>query len=121
MQLADLQTSCECTPDYEARKGLHTRIVKIDPHKYFHLEQPYNNYISNIYKKQLFSYCKTDALKITVLAFSNKKPYNKLRLSESLTFQNLLKNTKLLLGEKFENILGFDKESKTQLIRRQFY
>ena len=37
-------------------------------------------------------------------------------MPESLTFQNLLKNRKLLPGEKLENFLAFDKESKTKLL-----
>ena len=37
-------------------------------------------------------------------------------LSESLTFQNPLKNKKLLLAETFGNILAFDKESKRKLL-----
>ena len=37
-------------------------------------------------------------------------------MPESLTFQNLLKNRKLLPVEKLENILAFDKESKTKLL-----
>ena len=40
----------------------------------------------------------------------------KWNLSDSLTFQNLLKNKKLLPAEKFRNILVFDKESKTKLL-----
>ena len=37
-------------------------------------------------------------------------------LSENLTFQNLLKNRKLLPTQKIGNILGFDKESKRKLL-----
>ena len=37
-------------------------------------------------------------------------------LSESLTFQNPLKNKKLLVAETFGNILAFDKESKRKLL-----
>ena len=37
------------------------------------------------------------------------------RMSENLTFHNLLKNRKLLPAEKFRNILAFDKESKRKL------
>ena len=37
-------------------------------------------------------------------------------MPESLTFQNLFKNRKLLPAEKFGNILAFDKESKTKLL-----
>ena len=40
----------------------------------------------------------------------------KWHLSESPTFQNLLKHRKLLPAEKFGNILAFDKESKTKLL-----
>ena len=36
-------------------------------------------------------------------------------MTENLTFQNLLKNRKLLPAEKFENILAFDKEFKRKL------
>ena len=32
----DLKISCECIPGYQARKGLHTGTVKIDPHKFCH-------------------------------------------------------------------------------------
>ena len=45
-----------------------------------------------------------------------RKLTTKRHLSESLTFQNLLKNRKLLPAEKFGNILAFDKESKTKLL-----
>ena len=46
--------------------------------------------------------------------FSSKKTVTvKLHLSENLTtFQNLLKNRKLLPAEEFGNIMDFDKESK---------
>ena len=37
-------------------------------------------------------------------------------MPESLIFQNLLKNRKLLPVEKLKNILAFDKESKTKLL-----
>ena len=37
-------------------------------------------------------------------------------MSDSLTFQNLLKNRKLLPAEKFENFLAFDKECKIKLL-----
>ena len=37
-------------------------------------------------------------------------------MSKSLTFQNLLKNRKLLPAETFWNILAFDKESKNKLL-----
>ena len=36
--------------------------------------------------------------------------------SASLTFQNLLKNRKLLRAEKFGNNFAFDKESKAKLL-----
>ena len=57
---------------------------------------------------------KTEKLKIAVLAFFKQENcYNKMKnLSENITFQNLLKNRKLLPAEKFGNILTFDKESK---------
>ena len=49
--------------------------------------------------------------------FSSKKTVTKKRnLSENLSFQNLLKNRKLLPAEKFGNILTFDKESKRKLL-----
>ena len=48
--------------------------------------------------------------------FQARKLTIKRYLSESLTFQNLLKNRKLLPAEKFANILTFDKESKTKLL-----
>ena len=38
------------------------------------------------------------------------------RMSENLTFQNLLKNRKLLPAEKFVNNLDFEKESKKKLL-----
>ena len=58
--------------------------------------------------------------------FSSKKTVTiKSHLSENLTFQNLLKNRRLLLpAEEFGNILAFDKESERKLlshISRQFY
>ena len=48
--------------------------------------------------------------------FQTRKLTIKWHLSESLTFQNLLKNRKLLPAEKFGNVLAFDKESKTKLL-----
>ena len=48
--------------------------------------------------------------------FQQGKLTIKLHLTQSLTFQNVLKNGKLLPAEKFGNILGFDKESKTKLL-----
>ena len=49
--------------------------------------------------------------------FSSKKTVTiKLYQSENLTFQNLLKNRKLLAAEKFGNILAFDEESKRKLL-----
>ena len=49
---------------------------------------------------------------IAVLALSKKTVATKWHLSENLTFQNVLKNIKLLPAEKFGNILAFEKESK---------
>ena len=40
----------------------------------------------------------------------------KCHLSENLTFQNLLKNRKLLPAEKLGNILAFDRESRRKLV-----
>ena len=40
----------------------------------------------------------------------------KWHLSENLTFQNLLKNRKLLPAGKFGNILAFDRESRRKLV-----
>ena len=66
----DLQISCGCTPGYQASKGLHIRILKIDPHKCFHIKHPYNNYIFKIYQKHYFyAVYKTKKMKIIVLAF----------------------------------------------------
>ena len=48
--------------------------------------------------------------------FQARKLTVKWHLSESLTFQNLFKNRKLLPAEKFGNVLAFDKESKTKLL-----
>ena len=48
--------------------------------------------------------------------FQARKLTIKWHLSESLTFQNLLKYRKLLPAEKLGNILAFDKESKTKLL-----
>ena len=47
--------------------------------------------------------------------FQARKLTIKWHLSESLTFQNLFKNRKLLPAEKFGNVLAFDKESKLKL------
>ena len=86
------------------------------------IKQLYISYIFKIYKKHLFSCYKTETLKITVFAFFKQRKLTiKLHLSESLTFQNHLKNRKLLPAKKFGNILDFEKESKTKLISRQFY
>ena len=46
--------------------------------------------------------------------FQVRKLTIKWHLSESPTFQTLLKNRKLLPPEKFGNVLAFDKESKTK-------
>ena len=48
--------------------------------------------------------------------FQVRKLSIKWHLPESLTFQNLLKNRKLLPAEKFGNVLAFVKESKTKLL-----
>ena len=48
--------------------------------------------------------------------FQARKLTTKWHLSESLTFQNLLKNKKLLPAKEFGNVLAFDKESKTKLL-----
>ena len=54
------------------------------------------------------------------IGFSQARKFTmKLHLSESLTFQNLLKNRKLLPAEKFGNILAFDKESTKLLSLNQ--
>ena len=77
MQLVDLQISCRCTAGYQARKGLHTRTLKIDPHKCFHLKYPYNSYIFKIYQKHFFyAVYKTKKLKTIVLAFFKEKEEN---------------------------------------------
>ena len=68
IQLVDPQISCGCTPGYQARKCLHTGTVEIDSQKFFHLKLPYNSYMFKIYEKHLFLCCKTETLKITVLA-----------------------------------------------------
>ena len=53
-----------------------------------------------------------------IAVFSSKKTVCAIKrhLSENLTFQNLLKNRKLLPAEKFGNILAFEKESKRKLL-----
>ena len=57
--------------------------------------------------------------------FSSQKTVTvKLHLSDNVTFQNLLKNRKLLPSEKLRNILDFDKEPKRKLLSHisgQFY
>ena len=46
--------TCGCTQGYQARKSLQTRILEIDPHKFFHLRYPYNSYIFKIDEKHYF-------------------------------------------------------------------
>ena len=41
----DLEISCACIRGYQARKGLHTVTVKIDPHKFCHIK----SYVKVIY------------------------------------------------------------------------
>ena len=60
---------------YQERKGLHTRTVKIGPHKCWYLKQPYTSYIFKIYKKHLLLCCKTEKLKITVLGVFRQEKY----------------------------------------------
>ena len=50
------------------------------------------------------------------IGFQAKKLTIKWHLLESLAFQNLLKNRKLLPAEKFRNFLVFEKESNTKLL-----
>ena len=62
-----------CTPSYQARKGLQTRSLKIDPDKCFHLKYPYNSYIFKSYQKHYF-YAGYIKQKIeNVLTFFKKK------------------------------------------------
>ena len=69
---------------------------------------PCGSYIFKIYQKHLFLCGKTEEFQIAVLAFFKQQV--------KLTFQNLLKNRKLLPVEKFGNIWAFDKESKRKLL-----
>ena len=70
MQLVNLQISCECTPGYQAKKGLHTGTIKIDPYNASisnsHITIIYLTFIKNTYFNL---YWKTEKLKINVLAF----------------------------------------------------
>ena len=45
----DLKNSSGCIPGYQARKGLHTGTVKIDPHKFCHLKSEINSYVKIMY------------------------------------------------------------------------
>ena len=45
---------------YQAREGLHTGTVKIDPHKFCNLKQSCNSHIFQIYQKHLFLCGKTE-------------------------------------------------------------
>ena len=86
----------------QAREGLHAETVIIDPYKFCHL-------ITVIYFRFIRN---TNCIGF----FQAGKLLTKWHLSESLSFQNLLKNRKLLPAEKFGNILAFDKESKRKLL-----
>ena len=112
MKLMDLNISYGCTKDI--KQGLNTGTVKIKlNHINFvilsnHVTVIYLRFIKNIYFYVIIF------LSVTI----------KLRLSENLTFQNLLKKRKLLPAKKFRNILDLEKESKRKLlshISRQFY
>ena len=62
------------TPGYQARNGLHTRTLKIDPYKCFHRKYPYNSFIFKIYQKHYFYAAdKIKKLKIIALAFFNQE------------------------------------------------
>ena len=86
-----------------------------------HVTVIYLRFIKNTY----FYVIKQKNTKYLYWLFSSRKAVTiKLHLSENLTFQNLLKNRKLLPAERFGNILAFDKESKRKLlshISRQSY
>ena len=77
-----------------------------------------NSHVTVIYvrfiKSTYFYVVKLKNRKSCISFFSSKKTVTiKLHLSENLTtFQNLLKNRKLLPAEEFGNIMDFDKESK---------
>ena len=116
MQLVDLQISCGCIQArYQARKGLHIGQLKLTQINFAML----NSHVIvtfKIYQKPLFLCGKTE-LKIVVLVFVSKKNViiNNKMASENFTFQNLLKSRKLLLAEKFGNILAFDKYKRKLL------
>ena len=82
-----------------------------------HVTVIYLRFIKNIY----FHAVNRNTENNCIGFFQGKKLTIKLHLSESLTFQNLFKNRKLLPAEKFRNILAFDKESKTKLISSRWF
>ena len=61
----NLKNSCGCIPGYQARKGLHTGTVKIDPHKFCGLKYK----ICQNTKTLIFRQLKTQKLDTAVLAF----------------------------------------------------
>ena len=98
----NLKNSCGCIPGYQARKGLHTGTVKIDPHKFCHL------------KYKICQNTKTHFQAVKNIKFGNScigffqtrklTIYKMTSVRKSYTFQSLLKNITLLPAEKFGNI-----------------
>ena len=90
---------------HQAKKVLHIGTVKNDPHNFAILNSHVTVMILRFIKNTFFNVVK-----------QKKTVTIKWHLSENLTFQNLLKNRKLLSAEKFGKILAFDKESKRKLL-----
>ena len=55
----DLKNSCGCIPNYQARRGLHTGTVKIEPHKFVK-----NTYFQAVKNIKFGHYCKTVWVKV---------------------------------------------------------
>ena len=54
---------------YQARKGLHTGTVKINPHKFCHLKYPCNSHIFKIYQIHLFLFGETKKIENSCIGF----------------------------------------------------
>ena len=85
IQLVDLKISCGCIPGFQARKGLHTGTVKIDPHKFCHLKYLCKSYsyIWDLSKTLIFRQLKTKFGNSFIGFFQTRKLTIKWHLSEN--------------------------------------
>ena len=116
MQVVDLHISCGCTQAIKQQKVYPEGQLKLS-HINFVILNSHIRVMFKIHQKHVFNALKQKNWKSLYWLFSCKKNVKiKWDLSQNLTFQNLLKNRKLLPDENFGNISAFDKESKKKLL-----